>query len=244
MRTQGIPLAAGEPAYLFRDDQLLKRHPAYTAAKSGDSAAAVDLVRDLAEPLRTTAERFGSGVIFVAPHALEATGDNAIPQTLAAFLAVASVARSDTAIAQANRVFHTGANAMERLIAPSEFVGAVELGGRYVLVDDVTTMGGTLADLSAHIQAGGGLVVGSVVLVNAARSGRLHAAPAVLRKIEERFGDEIKDILCIEPAALTAEEAGYVVGFRTADELRTRAAAAQKERDRRLRAKGVYRDEA
>ncbi|MDZ7783214.1 MAG: hypothetical protein U5K56_09930 [Halioglobus sp.] len=43
----------------------------------------------------------------------------------------------------------------------------------------------------------------------------------------------------VEPAALTAAEAEYLIGFRDADELRNRAAKARQENRRRLRAKGV-----
>ena len=42
----------------------------------------------------------------------------------------------------------------------------------------------------------------------------------------------------IAPSTLTATEASYLSGFRTADELRDRAAKAAKENDLRLRAKG------
>ncbi len=44
--------------------------------------------------------------------------------------------------------------------------------------------------------------------------------------------------LRIDPGALTANEASYLSGFRTADELRNRAAKATEEIDLRLRAKG------
>jgi hypothetical protein len=44
--------------------------------------------------------------------------------------------------------------------------------------------------------------------------------------------------LRIDPGALTANEASYLSGFRTADELRNRAAKAAEEIDLRLRAKG------
>ena len=42
----------------------------------------------------------------------------------------------------------------------------------------------------------------------------------------------------IAPGALTANEASYLSGFRTADALRNRAAKAAEEIDLRLRAKG------
>lgn len=239
MRTHGIPASAGEPDFLFRNDQPLKRHPSYAAAKAGDMAAAVELVRDLAAPLQAVAQRHGSGVIYVAPHAEEASGRNKIPNTLAAYMASVAGAQMDTGIVQTNRAFHTGAKLMERLIARSDFGGPVERGARYVLVDDVTTGGSTLADLAAHIQANGGQVVGTVVMTNAARGGKMHATPAQLRMLERRLGDEIRTTLHIDPAALTAEEAGYLIGFRNADELRNRATAARQARIIRLRTKGI-----
>ena len=163
MRTQGIPAASGEPLSVFGNDQLLKRHTAYKAAKGGDpAAAAAQLIGDLAAPLFEQVKRFGAEVIFVAPHAVEASGENAIPQMLAGYLAQKTGARDDINIVQRNKVYHTGADAMQRLIAPSEFTGTVEIGAQYVLVDDVSTMGGTLADLANYVLVNGGQVVASV----------------------------------------------------------------------------------
>lgn len=243
MRIYGIPESSGEPLSLFRTDQALKQHPAYRPAKGGDPAAALQLVSELAVPLIDRVKRFGPDVIFVAPHALEASGENAIPQTLAAYLAQKCGTRDDTNIVQRNKVYHTGADAMQRLIAPSEFAGVVEINGRYVLVDDVSTMGGTLADLASYIQANGGQVVGSVLLVNAARSGKILPASKTLKLLEKRFGHEIRSTFGIEVAALTREEAEYLIGFRTVEELRNRATAAQQARLERLRSKGINVDE-
>lgn len=243
MRTRGIPAASGEPLSLFGNDRTLKRHAAYKTAKGGDPEAAAQLIGDLAAPLFEQVKRFGAGVIFVAPHAVEASGENAIPQMLAGYLAQKTGARDDINIVQRNKVYHTGADAMQRLIAPSEFTGNVEVDAQYVLVDDVSTMGGTLADLANYILMNGGKVVGSVVLVNAARSGKVIPAPKTIELLERRFGNEIRTTFGIEPAALTREEAQYLVGFRTADELRNRAAAAKQARVERLRSKGIRSEE-
>ena len=243
MRAQGIPAVSGEPIFLFSTDKALKCHPAYSLAKGGDPSAAVTLVRDLSAPLAEQASRFGSQVTFVAPHALEASGENAIPQTLAAYLAQKTGARDDVNIVQRNKVYHTGADAMQRLITPSEFSGNVEAGVRYVLVDDVSTMGGTLADLANYILENGGLVSGSVLLVNATRSGKVIASPETIKILQSRFGHEIRATFGIETAALTWEEAEYLIGFRTIDEIRNRAAAAQQARIKRLRSKGIRVDE-
>lgn len=243
MRAQGIPAEAGELLSLFRSDAGLKAHPGYRNAKGGDPRAAVALVGDLAEPLLAHVRKFGQDVIYVAPHAIEATGENAIPQTLAAYLAEMTGAPDDTSIVQRNKVYHTGADAMQRLIAPSEFVGDVVRGARYVLVDDVSTMGGTLADLAGYLRAHGGEIAGAVVLANASRSGTIQPSRHVLQKLERRFPHEISRLFGIAPGALTAEEARYLIGFRDADELRNRASAAKQARIERLRAKGIQLDE-
>jgi orotate phosphoribosyltransferase len=57
---------------------------------------------------------------------------------------------------------------------------AVEVGAQYVLVDGVSTMGGTLADLANYVLMNGGQVVGSVVLVNAARRVKSYLRPRLL----------------------------------------------------------------
>jgi len=128
---------------------------------------------------------------------------------------------------------------MQRMIARPQFTGAVTRGARYVLVDDVTTMGGTFAELAHHIRQGGGEVVGIVALTNAARNEKLTPSPARIRLLEERFGDAIREIFGVEPSALTAPEAGYLSNFRDADDLRARAARAEEHRNRRLATKGL-----
>ena len=80
-----------EPYFLFCDDKTLKSHPDYRAAKAGGQVAAVNVVWDLAADfLVKVVGTLPQDVIYVAPFAREATGDNAIPQVLAA--ACASIA--------------------------------------------------------------------------------------------------------------------------------------------------------
>jgi hypothetical protein len=242
MRTHGFPPQFGAPLSLFRVDARLKAHPLYHAAKAGDAEAAAGLVMDLARPLAEQAQtNFSPGVIYVAPHALEASGDNAIPQALAQVIANVAGGEADLEIVQTTRVFHTGADPMERLNNRPEFDGIVRPDADYVLVDDVTTMGGTLADLAHHIILGGGQVIGAMVLVNASRSQALAPDSRVVTELERRHGPTIRDVFKIDPGALTADEARYLLGFRSADEIRNRSAKAKQETDKRLRAKGIHR---
>ncbi|MFM0002608.1 phosphoribosyltransferase [Paraburkholderia dipogonis] len=257
MRSLGFPPEVEAPIFLWKDDTQLKAHPRYAEAKAGDRYAAIELVTEIAQELAEKVVQAGATdkwprpLIFVAPHAREARGDNAIPQVVASvldalinavlFLRYRSQGAGgvDIGIVQTTKVYHTGADAMERLIARASFGGPVLRGGNYVLVDDVTTLGGTLCDLSDYIRRGGGNVVAAVVLVNASRSGRLAPAPKTVRRLEEEFGHVIRKTFNIEPSALTADEAQYLVGFRTAEEIRGRSAKAKQTTDLRLRSKGI-----
>lgn len=219
---------------------MLKAHPLYFRAKSGSAEASVELVSDIALPfIAQLSKQFPSDAWYVAPHAREAAGDNAIPQVLASACASAANGLIDTDIVQISRVFHTGADPMERMASRPDFEGIVIPGADYVLVDDVTTMGGTLAELASYIQERDGNVAGAVVLVNAGRVEEFHPSHGLLSKLKCRHENQIEHIFGIRPDALTANEANYLIGFRTADEMRNRLAKAREETNRRLRSKGI-----
>jgi hypothetical protein len=240
-RSFGFPSGI-QPLFLFDKDADLKASASYVQAKAGDEQAALTLIMDLALPwLYAQRDRFDSGLTFVAPHASEASGDNAIPQALASVCALMFRGAVDNEIVQSDRVFHTGADPMERMAARAQFEGAVIPGGKYVLVDDVTSLGGTLAELANYIQVFGGVVHGVSVLVNAGRDKALVPNKKFVQLIKERFDDEFTEVFGIEPAALTANEASYLVGFSSIDGIRNRLFAARQEIDRRLRSKGVSR---
>ena len=228
------------PLYLFTKDSDIKKHGAYTAAKAGDITAAIRLISDLALSfIYEHRQQFSKDLIFVAPHAREASGDNAIPQVLAEVCALVMGAKADTDIVQTTRVFHTGADPMERMNLRAQFEGTVVPQGTYVLVDDVTSLGGTLAELANYIQFNGGQIAHILVLVNAGRTTKFKPEPKIIRLLEKRYGHEITEIFGIAPGALTANEASYLVGFRTVDEIRNRLAKARQETHLRLRSKGI-----
>jgi UDP-N-acetylmuramyl pentapeptide synthase len=62
----------------------------------------------------------------------------------------------------------------------------------------------------------------------------------VIRELEKRYENEIEEIFGIIPGALTANEANYLIGFKSADEIRNRLAKARKETDLRLRSSLVF----
>jgi hypothetical protein len=245
-RKRGIPEQAARPITSHWNAKTLRAHPDFQAGKGGDPAAAIRVVGDVVKPatIDEARERFGSGAIFVPVVAEERAGRNQIPVALAQFYAEATDGRSAAGdIVQTNRVFHTDASAASRLVSRALFDGPVEAGGRYVLVDDVTVSGGTLAELADHIQANGGEVIGIVSLVNGSRRADYRVSAEQLAALKSRFGDEI-DKLGISPEALTGTEADYILRFRDADSLRNRISAAVGERNQRPGGKGLRTSEA
>lgn len=239
VRRFAIPANAAV-VWLFDVDQALKTHPAYVKAKAGDWQSALTLVSDVAlTGIYANRNKFASDCVFVAPFAREASGDNAIPQVLAEVCAMVFGASADQTIVQVTKVYHTGADAMERLALRPEFDGDVQSGKRYVLVDDVTSLGGTLAELGNYIQSKGGIVEGIFVLVNAGRSKSFSPDKQTFKLLEERYANELIEIFGIKANALTANEARYLVGFRSVDEIRNRLTKAKQEVDIRLRSKGI-----
>lgn len=228
--------------HCFTLDTSIKQHPAYRQGKAGDADSAFQVIDDLAfDFLLNLQGQFPPGCLYVAPYAQEATGDNALPLMLSLTCAEILEGTSEDDIVQKERVFHTGADPMERMIARSSFEGQVQPGQNYVLVDDVTNMGGTLAELANYIQISGGNVLGTIVLVNAGRSKEFLAPKKHLRLLEDRYSDSIQKLFGIHISAFTANEASYLVGFRTLNEIRNRCAKAEKETINRLLSKGHQR---
>ena len=225
---------------IFENDSHLKRHSDYRKAKAGNFRSALNLISDLVWPeINQHKDRFSKDSIFAAPFARESSGDNAIPQVMAEVFALVCGATADRGLVQITKVYHTGANPMERLALRPEFEGPVVSGANYVLLDDVVSLGGTLAELAHYIQINGGLVRDIAVIVNAGRNKSLSPDIKTLRILNERFGNEIIEIFGISINALTANEAQYLVGFRSTDEIRNRLIKAKKESNLRLRSKGI-----
>lgn len=242
---RGSALTSGEVVSTFTNAEDMKQHPDYAAGKAGDIAAAHRMVVDQVTPenLAEVAAKF-KGAAFVPVALIDRDGANRIPSAMAYHYANAAEGSVADGIYETEKAFHTGMNAMERLISRANFAGEVVPGQRYVLVDDVTTMGSTLADLAAYIQSKGGIVEGSVLLTNATRSGKMLPTTKTVKRLEEQYGNEIRELFNIEPSALTFEEAQYLLGFRTADELRGSAAKAKSSRDARIHARNVSKGQA
>jgi hypothetical protein len=61
----------------------------------------------------------------------------------------------------------------------------------------------------------------------------------VVTELSNRYGRNLETLISVTPEALTANEANYLIGFRSLDEIRNRIVKARKETNLRLRSKGI-----
>ena len=150
-----IPWGAFPDAIILAAEPVVKCHPEYAKAKSGDIGAARVLVAELVSQDRLEAVRslllgdpgqHGLPTL-VSAHAHERGGINAIPIALATLLGTRLGLPAEATIVQTNVVSHTGASGYGRLARQACFSGELQAGREYALVDDFVGQGGTLANL-------------------------------------------------------------------------------------------------
>jgi len=157
----------------FTTIHKMKAHPDYTSAKAGDIEAAYRLMnailsgRSQQKKIQDIAAKH-KGAIIVGVHAEEDLGRNKIPQTAAKIIGTMAGIETENNIVQSNRVERTGANALHRLMERPKFLGSIQVGRQYILIDDVVTGGGTMSELRCYIEENGGKVI-LMVAVSAAK---------------------------------------------------------------------------
>lgn len=233
---------------LIRNGTLeeLKNSENYQAAKAGDSKAALSLVQSLLNE-QTIAEiqemAGGREPVIVAVRAEESAGRNKIPFMMARALSSQTGWQVDTKLFQANFAGRTGTDAVYRLANPPIFRGDVQAGRDYLIVDDNSTMGGTIASLRGYIENRGGHVIGAAVM--SARETGLDIVPTQkqLDDIQRKHGDAPNDywtntfgygIDC-----LTRGEAGTIRTSPSFDRLRSGIDAARLQRSERMGDRGI-----
>lgn len=220
--------------FLHAAESLVKKHPRYAAAKSGDSIAALDLILDtisLEQVERLRDFLMGKKAVLVSAHAYETTGVNAIPEILADELGRLLGLATDASIVQTNVVYHTGSDGIGRLARQPTFEGAVIQDEIYVLVDDFVGMGGTLANLRGYIEHGGGKVLAAVALTGKPRSAILRLEEDQLLELRRNHGPDLEQWWKTEFGhsfdCLTQSEARYLAKIEDTDAIRNRIAAAK-----------------
>lgn len=190
----------------------MRAHPAYAEAKEGNLRAARAVVRDLFKPGAAMPR-----TDYIAPVVQLDVKErwNALPMALAVKLAEHVGARVVPTIVQCNVVYHTGAEARQRLAHQPQFAGKVPRGS-YLLVDDVVTFGSTLANLRGHIEVHGGRVAGASTFAAGIFAARIRPDLAVLTSLHQRFGHELTHTtrkLGFPPGCLTNKEAWFLRGL-------------------------------
>lgn len=228
------PWGAFPDVLIHAGESVVKQHPAYRAAKSGDDLAAGDLVRDTidAGKVQALADLLaGRAPVLVSAHAFEQAGVNAIPEALADQIGRRLGWAVDGNVVQSNIVAHTGADGFSRLARQAAFDGPVLAGAEYVLVDDFVGMGGTLANLRGYLLAGGAKVLAAVVLTGKDYSARLALTAKTLDHLRNSHGADLekwwKERFAHAFDALTESEARYLARTKDADTIRNRIVAAE-----------------
>lgn len=219
------------PVLIHAEESLVKHHPAYLAAKMGDTDSAAVLTNDVlntavVEELRTFHHLHP---ILISVHAEEEMGKNAIPEVMADVLAVRLGWDTEPYVVQANVVNHTGADGFSRLARQAVFSGAVVAARHYVIVDDFIGQGGTIANLRGHIEQQGGHVIAATVLTGKPFSATLRLSPAQLVVLRGKHGNIESWWLTTFGFGfdcLTESEARYLIRTPNAEHIRNRITAS------------------
>lgn len=195
----------------------LKNAEGYMAAKSGESEAAETLVNHLLnqQTIDDMKRIIGNRQPYLVPvRADEQSGKNKIPMEMAKALSKHLDLPIDPYITQEEHVSRTGSGVDHRLAFPATFFGEVKAGQDYWILDDNSTLGGTIAGLKGYIENNGGHVLGAAVM--SARKGSLNIAvePSTIKEINHQYGDDIEQFWQKEFGygldRLTRSEAGTI----------------------------------
>jgi len=223
------------PAVIRNGDlRELEKSSEYQAAKKGDPVAALNMIERLLRPETVNAIRAMSGgqpFKIVPVLAKESLGNNKIPLATAVVLGDRLEQEVDYNIVQDVKVGRTGKGADHRLAINPTYVGKVDKGQSYFLLDDTLTMGGTIASLRGYIQNRGGHVIGAAVMTAHPGAVDLAVKPKMLADIEKKHGQAMNDYWKEEFGygieLLTQGEAGHLRKVPTVGAIRDRIIAAR-----------------
>lgn len=168
---------------------------------------------------------------------------NVLPRQFAAYLATQLGGSLDHQITQAARIGRTALVELERFLWQPVFVGTVDPAAAYVIVDDVLTLGATIASLRSHIIRGKGTVCAAVALAH--RTGRdqdLALSAGMWERLVQVYGEEISAFWSREighdASSLTEAEASRLCRWAGGLAEWMRDSALQRLRDRLFEAAG------
>lgn len=215
-------------ALIHAQEDQVKGHVTYKAAKAGNYDAAIQLVLETMsdDVVMSLLDHFvESSPALVSVHAEESVGVNAIPEVMADILAHILGWDVERFVVQANVVNHTGADGFSRMARQALFSGDITAGRNYLIVDDFIGQGGTIANLRGHILAQGGQVLGATVLTGKHYSAKLAINTEQLHELRNKHGQIEKwwqERTGFDFECLTASEARYLFQTPTSERIRSR----------------------
>ena len=164
------------------------------SAKSGDIDAAVELVNKIVNPetIVNLKEKYPDAIICPVI-ALEKSGTNKLPFAYANYFHENGF-EIETQIFQNVKAYHTGANTLKRIENRVRFIGEVQKGKDYILIDDHVDFGGTLRDLKDYIETNGGKVVAFSSLTSINQNVKISLSKKTIHELE-KYGDKLDDTL-------------------------------------------------
>jgi hypothetical protein len=209
---------------------IIHRHPDYEAAKTQQNAKAALAVCDAMARYETLDGLydacFGDDTpLVVAPALTIPETQNALARGYGRWLAHEMGWESDDNIFKAKALSRDRMGAWFRLVNQPTFYGTVQAGRRYVIADDVCSMGGTIASLRAFIDSQGGHVIAATAL--ASKDGShvpISLAPHTLNRLTQHhdggFGELCEQELGYAPDCLTEAEGDFCLGCSSPERFR------------------------
>lgn len=188
----------------------LNKLPGYKDAKyHGDIKAGRQIVEkflteDVLADIHTLTK--SRAPLIVAPSVMSKGQHNILPISLAHHIATHLNLTVNKQIFQRKGDHRTGQGGIDRLYNQPCFYGNVHKDRDYLLVDDVVTLGGTVAGLRSYIENNGGNVLGTVALAHSFRKNadyevyRLHSGatmtnlaitPDLEQGVRQRLGNTL-----------------------------------------------------
>jgi len=187
----------------------LPDHDLYEAAKKGgDTDAALEVIESVVDYdhldriVEFSPSIVGIKPILIAPTSAEAGNINALPLAYATWLGRELGYEVCHTLYQYRGVKRDLNGAWHRLANPTRLHGEMPEGRPFILVDDVCTLGGTLAEVHGFISACGGRVIGTTCLASS-EGGNVQLALSHKShySLDVRFGPQLD--------AFWVEEFGY-----------------------------------
>jgi len=220
--------------------KFIEAHPDYQAAKKNeDRVAALRLVHDFLKTPENQKQleilkKNYHGAIIVPVHAIEAGGKNKIPGMLAEHISFITGLNINDNIIQKNTVHRTGTDEWYRFAFRPEYYGEVIPDKKYLLVDDVYSLGGSFNELRRFIESNGGKVVQTIALATERSGPEIALNPLTLKSLIDRDGADKLQSFCKEInlydgnyKALTEPEARALRRASSLDYARDRILAAR-----------------